>query len=316
MGASSAADAAARGALLASARALLASGESAAAAAQLETALRRDSGWGRGWLQLGQCQARTGDDDAAAVSFRRAGDDGCDDATHTLATVARENAQLCASRFLPRHLLAWLHDEARTDAWRVALQAAVRDGPPAASVLCGGSTAATSVLHAALAVQAGAARAAAVCGSQLVAGLAAGLDSRIQASAALPLQETPFDVLAWDFGNRLDAGSVGAFCAARAACSAQPRLLPSCVRVCAAVVECAALLELNAVERVAITQQEVAAAGGAAGGDEAFSMCTFSATYTRAVRPVQLQALHPWRVLAGECGGMPCRQLCAACALT
>jgi hypothetical protein len=306
-----------RSAALASARALLARGDAAAAVSLLEAALREHPCWGRGWLLLGQCHARAGAHDAAAVSFARAAADACDDASPTLTLVATENAQLCASRFLPRHTLAWLNDAARAGAWRDALQRALGGCPGGCSVLCGGGTAAASVLHAALSLQAGATRATAVCGSELVAGLVTGLDARLTLLAALPAPAAPLasspapaapalhDVLVWDFGNRLDAASLDALCVARGACVPQPAVLPACVRVRAAVVECEALLEVNSLERVAVTQRDVAAAGGAAGPDgevvAAFEFAHFAAAYTRAVRPVQLQAAsqRPWRVLTG-----------------
>jgi hypothetical protein len=296
-----------RAATLASAKALLASGDAAAAALHLEAALREHPCWGRGWLLLGQVHARLGAHDAAAVSFTRASSDACDDASPPLALVATENAQLCASRFLPRHTLAWLNDAERAGAWRDALQHALRGKLAGCTVLCGGGTAAASVLHAALALQAGAARATAVCGSRLVAGLGGDLDARLTLVAALPSPPAaaPYDVLVWDFGNRVDAAGLDALCVARGACVAQPTVLPACVRVRAAVVECDALLELNALERVHVTQRDIAAAGGAAGPDgevvAEFEFANFAAAYTRAVRPVQLQAAsqRPWRVLTG-----------------
>jgi hypothetical protein len=294
---------------LASAKALLAAGEAAAAAVQLRAALRDAPAWGRGWLLLGQCHARLGDHDAAAVSFRRAGSSSCDDDAPALAMVAGENAELCASRILPRHFLAWLNDEERAHAWRTALQAALRDRE-GCGVLCSGTTAACSVLHAALALEAGAARATAVCGSHLAAGVAGSLDVRLAAVAELPAPPAgdaagaqPFDLLAWDFGNRLDAKALEAFRAASRACGAHARVLPTRVRVRAAIVECAALLELNAVEEVRITQRDVSAAGGVQtdAADCVLQLRSFAQAYTRATRAVQLQApsLQPWRVLTG-----------------
>ena len=85
----------ARGAVVASAKALLAEGKEAEAASQLQSALAKDSCWGRGWLLLGQCHARHGNQDAAAVCFLRAGAAACDDASPALAHAAHENAQLC-----------------------------------------------------------------------------------------------------------------------------------------------------------------------------------------------------------------------------
>ena len=279
---------------LATARALLAGGGAAAAAAHLQRVLAADPRWGRGWLLLGQCHAQAGSSDDAAVSFLRACDGGCDDASPALSTAAAANAALCVSRVLPRHALAWLRDGERSAAFAAAVQAALR-AALGSRVLCGGSTAAACVLHAALAAEAGAPAPVAVCGSALVASLAAAL-TPVHTVAQLPASAAPaYDALAWDFGNRLDAPALAAYRAARAACAPAAAIVPSRLCVRAAVVECAALLELNAAERVHVPLC----------GDDAAAQCfelrAFAEAYTRDTRAVSLQAasLQPWRVLTG-----------------
>ena len=288
-------DQVARDALLTAAKGHLARGDAAAAAAQLDAELLASPRWGRGWLLLGQCRARLGDDDGAAVAFLRAGDGANADASLALATVARENAQLCASRFLPRHFLAWLHDDARTAAWRDLLRAALRDETARSSVLCAGATAASSVLHAALALSVGAKTATAVCGSQLIAGRtsAAALDARLSVVAAVP-SPAAHTTLAYDLGNCLSTATLAGITAARAACVGIPTTVPSCVRVCAAVVECKALLELNTLLGVRVKPPDEEEC-------HVFELKKFASTSARAVRPVQLQHLRPWRILSRAC---------------
>lgn len=287
----------------AEARALLASGRALEAAVRLEAVLAQSPRWGRGWLLLGQARAREGDHDAAAVAFRRAGGD-CADASPALATAASENLQLCSSRILPRHALAWLHDTEREDSWSGALQAALR-ATPGARVLCTGSTSACVALHAALAVRSGAREAAAMVGCRLVAEAGAGaMLASVRLEARLPFAQ-PFraDVLCWDVGNTLNTGSLLNLRAARADCSAQAQVLPRGVCVKACVVECDALAELNAVDEVRISAADVVDAGGdaALAGDEdaVFSFAHFRAGFERSTRAVQLQAasMRPWRAL-------------------
>ena len=285
----------------AEAKALLASGRASEAAAQLESALAQSPRWGRGWLLLGQACAREGDHDAAAVAFRRAGGD-CKDASAALTLVAKENLELCSARILPRHALAWLYDDAREAAWASAMRA-VLGAMPGARVLCVGSTSVCVALRAALAVNAGAREAVAVCGSRLVAEACAAPDA-VRLEARLPLaQAFRADVLAWDVGNSLNTTSVAQLREARAESAAQPKVLPRAVYVRCCVVECDALAELNAVVEVCVRAADVVAAGGDAAladdEDVVFSFEHFRAGFERSTRAVQLQApsMRSWRAL-------------------
>ena len=285
----------------AEAKALLASGRASEAAALLEAALAQSPRWGRGWLLLGQARAREGDNDGAAVAFRRAGGD-CKDASPALTLVAQENLQLCSARILPRHALAWLNDAAREEAWACALRAALT-ARPRARVLCAGATSACAALHAALAVAAGAREAVAVCGCRLVAETGAAPDA-VRLEARLPLaQAFRAEVVCWDVGNCLSTSSLATLRAARAECAELADVLPRAVRVKCCVVECDAIAELNAVAEVRVRAADVVAAGGTAAlteEDAVFSFEHFRAGFERSSRAVQLQAAstRPWRALS------------------
>lgn len=248
----------------------------------LISALCVDPTWARGWLTLGQAQARSLDYDGAAVSFLRASSPSCDDSSDAFRLVAQENLQLCASKFLDNHSL-----ERITAAVSSPLPA--RDG----ELLCAGSPAATRL--AMEAVRAGWSRATAVCGSKLVATVGAACCNENSlgdaCSVVAALSDTDaigFAGLSYDWGNLLDTASWSRFCEAKARCALSAPVAPACLRVVFLVIDSAALSSCNALPD-----------GVVRAGEHAFPVPAHTAATTFLRRPVQMQAasLRPWRAL-------------------
>lgn len=289
-----------RAAVLAASRAQLSSGAFVAAAAALEDSLTSDPAWGHGWLQHGLALARSGDDDGAALSFARACAGGCDDTSAALREAASENRQLCLSRCLPAHTLAWLQDVVRASCCNNEL---VRGGmPPAGKLLVSGATSAALVDAALFAAHTGWSRVTVVCGSRVVATTlsAAALstdlqnrgDVRLDVLARLPADACDFSALLYDWGNTLDTAAVAAHAAARAACYPNARVCPSVVRVRAMLVESTSLAALSSPP-----------GGAVRAGAHAFVCGDYLAATALDTLPVQLQGADcaPWRALTPPC---------------
>ena len=274
------------------ARQLLADGAAEEAAMVLRRAVEHCPDWALGFFLLGRAEALLDQHDQSACSFRRARNLG----SVSLRKAARENEELIAGRFLPRHTLLWLNDGIRASSWRAALLAT--EGIAGAAVLCAGETACAAALHAALALEAGARQADAVVGSAYVATAAASFAEcqRVYAHLEdLPLLSTKYSILCHDFGNRFSGDSVAALRDAAMLCSTAVRILPSRVMIRACIVESPQLAELNACTCVNA-------------GSHQFPLRAFNEMFSRKQRTVQLQAASlQWRPLTAPFTLLDCR---------